>query len=298
MKSTMKYINLQEICKELNIYEFGVASWPLPENAKSILYESNPCPFTAANVEERLLGTTLFTPKSAIVCLFPYYVDYKGASNLSRYTWATDYHLVINEYLKKLIEKLQIMHTDAQFSIHCDTSPLADRYMAYLAGLGFYGKNNCFISPKWGSYVVIGTILTTLELEPNTPLTQSCMGCNRCITACLGQCLGHDEFKYDTCKSYLTQKKGDLTDKEKHIIAKTPLVFGCDVCQDVCPHNKGIPTTPIPEFQSVEPHIDIDELDSLTNKEFKAKYGHRAFSWRGKKILIRNQEIIESKKLL
>ena len=298
MKSTMKYINLQEICKELNIYEFGVASWPLPENAKSILYESNPCPFTAANVEERLLGTSLFTPKSAIVCLCPYYVEHKDPSNLSRYTWATDYHLVINEYLKKLIEKLQIMNTDAQFSIHCDTSPLADRYMAYLAGLGFYGKNNCFISPKWGSYVVIGTILTTLELEPNTPLTQSCMGCNRCITACLGQCLGHDEFKFDTCKSYITQKKGELTSEEEHIIAKTPLVFGCDVCQEVCPHNKDIPTTPIPEFQSVEPYIDIDELDSLTNKEFKAKYGHRAFSWRGKKILIRNQEIIESKKML
>lgn len=298
MKSTMKYINLQEICKELNIYEFGVASWPLPENAKSILYESNPCPFTAANVEERLLGTSLFTPKSAIVCLFPYYVEHKDPSNLSRYTWATDYHLVINEYLKKLIEKLQIINTDAQFSIHCDTSPLADRYMAYLAGLGFYGKNNCFISPKWGSYVVIGTILTTLELEPDTPLTQSCMECNRCITACLGQCLGHDEFKFDTCKSYLTQKKGELTSEEEHIIAKTPLVFGCDVCQEVCPHNKDIPTTPIPEFQSVEPYIDIDELDSLTNKEFKAKYGHRAFSWRGKKILIRNQEIIESKKML
>ena len=298
MKSTMKYINLQEICKELNIYEFGVASWPLPENAKSILYESNPCPFTAANVEERLLGTTLFTPKSAIVCLFPYYVEHKDPSNLSRYTWATDYHLVINEYLKKLIEKLQIMNTDAQFSIHCDTSPLADRYMAYLAGLGFYGKNNCFISPKWGSYVVIGTILTTLELEPDTPLTQSCMECNRCITACLGQCLGHDNFKYDTCKSYLTQKKGELTSEEEHIIAKTPLVFGCDVCQEVCPHNKDIPTTPIPEFQSVEPYIDIDELDSLTNKEFKAKYGQRAFSWRGKKILMRNQEIIESKKML
>ena len=298
MKSTMKYINLQEICKELNIYEFGVASWPLPENAKSILYESNPCPFTAANVEERLLGTSLFTPKSAIVCLFPYYVEHKDPSNLSRYTWATDYHLVINEYFKKLIEKLQIINTDAQFSIHCDTSPLADRYMAYLAGLGFYGKNNCFISPKWGSYVVIGTILTTLELEPDTPLTQSCMECNRCITACLGQCLGHDEFKFDTCKSYLTQKKGELTSEEEHIIAKTPLVFGCDVCQEVCPHNKDIPTTPIPEFQSVEPYIDIDELDSLTNKEFKAKYGHRAFSWRGKKILMRNQEIIESKKLL
>ena len=291
----MKDINLQEFCKELHIYEFGIAPWPLPENAKTILYESNPCPFTAADVEERLLGTTEFTPKSAIVCLFPYYVERSGPSNLSRYTWATDYHLVINEYLEKLTKKLQKMNTSAQFSIHCDTSPLADRYMAYLAGLGFYGKNNCFISPKWGSYVTIGTILTTLEFEPNTPLEQSCMGCNRCITACLGQCLGHDEFKYDTCKSYLTQKKGDLTKEEETIIGKTPLVFGCDVCQEVCPHNQNIPTTPIPEFQHIEPYIDIYKLETLTNKEFKAKYGNRAFSWRGKKILIRNQNIIERK---
>ena len=291
----MKDINLQEFCKELHIYEFGIAPWPLPDTAKDILYESNPCPFTAADVEERLQGTTEFTPKSAIVCLFPYYVEHSGPSNLSRYTWGIDYHLVINEYLEKLTEKLQKMNASAQFSIHCDTSPLADRYMAYLAGLGFYGKNNCFISPKWGSYVMIGTILTTLEFEPNTPLEQSCMGCNRCITACLGQCLGHDEFKYDTCKSYLTQKKGDLTNEEESIIGKTPLVFGCDVCQEVCPHNQGIPTTPIPEFQRVEPYIDINELETLTNKEFKAKYGNRAFSWRGKKILMRNQNIIEEK---
>ena len=291
----MKDINLQEFCKELHIYEFGIAPWPLPDTAKDILYESNPCPFTAADVEERLRGTTEFTPKSAIVCLFPYYIEHSGPSNLSRYTWGTDYHLVINEYLDKLIEKLQKMNTSAQFSIHCDTSPLADRYMAYLAGLGFYGKNNCFISPKWGSYVMIGTILTTLEFEPNTPLRQSCMGCNRCITACLGQCLGHDEFKYDTCKSYLTQKKGDLTNEEETIIGKTPLVFGCDVCQEVCPHNQSIPATPIPEFQRVEPYIDINELETLTNKEFKAKYGNRAFSWRGKKILMRNQNIIEEK---
>lgn len=291
----MKDINLQEFCKELHIYEFGIAPWPLPDTAKDILYESNPCPFTAADVEERLRGTTEFTPKSAIVCLFPYYIEHSGPSNLSRYTWGTDYHLVINEYLDKLIEKLQKMNTSAQFTIHCDTSPLADRYMAYLAGLGFYGKNNCFISPKWGSYVMIGTILTTLEFEPNTPLGQSCMGCNRCITACLGQCLGHDEFKYDTCKSYLTQKKGDLTNEEETIIGKTPLVFGCDVCQEVCPHNQSIPATPIPEFQHVEPYIDINEIETLTNKEFKAKYGHRAFSWRGKKILIRNQNIIEGK---
>ena len=285
-------IKLQEVCKQLHIPVVGTTSWPLPIEAREILQESNPCPFTAADIDERLIGTADFMPRSAIVCLFPYHVAYEGPTNLSRYTWATDYHLVVTDYLQRLVNELKTTAPDASFSIHCDTSPLADRYMAYLAGLGFYGKNKCFINPTWGSYIVIGTVLTTLEFEPNTPMADTCVGCNRCITSCLGQCLNDTEFNYATCKSYLTQKKGDLTDDEQAIIRKSPLLFGCDVCQEVCPHNKDLPTTPIIEFQSIEPYVDVDELESMTNKEFKAKYGHRAFSWRGKKILIRNHEYI------
>lgn len=285
-------IKLQEVCKQLHIPVVGTTSWPLPREAREILRESNPCPFTAADLEERLIGTSEFMPRSAIVCLFPYHVPHENPTNLSRYTWATDYHLVVTDYLQCLVDELKTTALDVSFSIHCDTSPLADRYMAYLAGLGFYGKNKCFINPTWGSYIVIGTVLTTLEFESNTPMTDTCMGCNQCITACLGQCLDGNEFNYATCKSYLTQKKGDLTNDEQAIIRKSPLLFGCDVCQEVCPHNKDLPTTPIIEFQSIEPYVDVDELESMTNKEFKAKYGHRAFSWRGKKILIRNQEYI------
>ena len=290
-------IKLQEVCKQLHIPVVGTTSWPLPNEARQILCESNPCPFTAADLDERLMGTPDFMPRSAIVCLFPYHVSYSGATNLARYTWATDYHLVVTDYLQRLVDELSSTNPSELFSIHCDTSPLADRYMAYLAGLGFYGENKCFINPIWGSYIVIGTVLTTLEFEPNTPMTETCLGCNRCISACLGKCLDHNEFKYDTCKSYLTQKKGDLTDDEQSIVGKSPLVFGCDVCQEVCPHNKDLPTTPIVEFQSIEPYVDIEELESISNKEFKAKYGHRAFSWRGKKILIRNNKYINSKTL-
>ncbi|WP_456156076.1 epoxyqueuosine reductase [Veillonella sp.] len=290
-------IKLQEVCKQLHIPVVGTTSWPLPNEARQILCESNPCPFTAADLDERLMGTPDFMPRSAIVCLFPYHVPYSGATNLARYTWSTDYHLVVTDYLQRLVDELSSTNPSELFSIHCDTSPLADRYMAYLAGLGFYGKNKCFINPTWGSYIVIGTILTTLELEPNTPMTKTCLGCNRCISSCLGKCLDLNEFKYDTCKSYLTQKKGDLTDDEQSIVGKSPLIFGCDMCQEVCPHNKDLPTTPIVEFQSIEPYVDIEELESISNKEFKAKYGHRAFSWRGKKILIRNNKYIDSKTL-
>lgn len=289
----VKNMNLQKICNEIHIPAVGIASWPLPKEARQLLFEENPCPFTEPNIENRLQPVSNFIPRSAIVCLFPYYLPHNGPSNLSRYTWGTDYHAVVNKYLQKLVDRLHLLNENESFSIHCDTSPLADRYMAYLAGLGFYGKNKCFINPTWGSYVFIGTILTTMHLEPNRPSQETCLGCNQCIKTCLGDCLGESKFTYSTCKSYLTQKKGDLTDEEQSIIRKSPLLFGCDQCQDVCPHNQNIPTTPIEEFQHIEPLLDVNEIEHMTNKEFKATYGDRAFSWRGKGILLRNQEYIE-----
>jgi epoxyqueuosine reductase QueG len=95
------------------------------------------------------------------------------------------------------------------------------------------------------------------------------------------------------CKSYLTQKKGSLTQDEKDIIRKTPLIWGCDVCQDVCPHNKSMQATAMEEFRTdLVNSIDIDELKRLSNREFRKKYGNRSFSWRGRDVLIRNHEII------
>ena len=168
--------------------------------------------------------------------------------------------------------------------------------MAYLAGLGFYGWNQTFINPTWGSYTVIGTIMTTLELSPSVPLAQSCLQCGACLRACPGKALQGDHLDYRTCKSYLTQCKGELSEEEERIIGKTPLIFGCDVCQEVCPHNLDIPMTPIPEFQQVTSYIEVEELEGMTNKEFKAKYGHKAWVWRGKKVLLRNAKIVRKEK--
>lgn len=147
----MIHLELEKIANELNIPVIGVAPWPLPVEASLHLDTPYPCPFTNGTLEERLQGaTTMLSPQSAIVCLFPYYVPREGVTNLARYCWGDDYHIVVGQYLEWLVAALRKQYPEDDFEIHCDTSPLADRYMAYLAGLGFYGWNQTFINPTWG----------------------------------------------------------------------------------------------------------------------------------------------------
>ncbi len=296
---------LRAYAASLHLDALGVVTFPLSTESLQHLEHEKVCPFTHQEIEERLHGNTaLQHAQSLIVVLFPYYVPYQGKSNLARYTWGKDYHIVAREYLNNMgawlaqeISPEEFVGESFEWETHVDTSPFADRYLAYLAGLGFYGKNHCFIHPKYGSYVAIGTLLTNAILEADTPSKEHCIGCETCYLACPGQALSSlpaNGFRYDRCKSYLTQKKGELEAWEVEIMKKTPLLFGCDVCQEVCPHNQDLPTTPIPEFQHIEPYVDTKELAAMTNKEFKAAYGDRAFSWRGKAILLRNEELIPS----
>ena len=148
----MTVLELKQLANELNIPALGVAPWPLPVEASVHLDTPYPCPFTNGTIEERLQGsTTILSPRSAIVCLFPYYVPWEGNTNVARYCWGDDYHIVVRQYLERLVAVLHERYPNDSFEIHCDTSPLADRYMAYLAGLGFYGWNQTFINPTWGS---------------------------------------------------------------------------------------------------------------------------------------------------
>ncbi len=235
-------------------------------------------------------AVTSYEEKSAIVCLFPYYCGDRDG-NLSLYARGYDYHQVIQEKLSAVTDFIKSISPDTVCEVFADIGPEIERKLAYNAGLGFYGKNHMLINDDFGSYFFIGYILTDLPLAKDKPLEKSCMGCNRCITACAGGALS-DGFCIDRCASHISQKKGDLTEGEIAILKKSGLVFGCDICQRVCPHNNITPR-PMKEFtENMIDTLSLEDIENLSNKEFMRKYKNRAFSWRGKNVLLRNITIL------
>lgn len=286
----MNSLHIKQFIYQLGIPCVGIAPGQFPAPPPP----ARPCPLAAGQGPERYDPERLLSPcRSIIVMLFPYYVADPPTANLSLYCRSTDYHLLIRRYLQTVETYLHQHYPSCRTLSVADTSPLADRYLAYLAGLGFIGDNACFIHERYGSYCFIGSILTTLPLTPDTPMHRECYHCHACRHACPGHCFDGADYDYRLCKSYLTQKKGSLSLPEIEVLRKTPLIFGCDMCQAVCPHNAEIPETPLSDFKENRIYtLSHEAIASLSNREFQRKYGNRAFAWRGKKILLRNMEYL------
>ena len=258
---------IKEYAKKLGIDMVGITSAELFNNAQNTDY------------------------LSAVVALFPYYVGEVKGANLSKYTYGKDYHIVAKEYLEKIAEHFGF----EKYEIHADIGPSVDRELAVNAGLCFKGKNTMAINEKYGSYFFIGYIVCDEKLEFDVPCKDMCMDCGKCVNACPGGAIG-DDFTIDIekCASHISQKKGELSRDEINLIKKTGLCFGCDICQNVCPHNRSAKITPITEFkENILTSLSVLDIENLSNKEFKEKYGDRAFSWRGKSVLIRNLKILD-----
>ena len=240
---------------------------------------------------------TMKNAQSIIVCLFPYYVGDIENANLSKACFAIDYHDIAKAKLEQIGRFLKKKNPEFEYKVFTDNGPLVDRYLAYLSGLGYFGVNSHIITDKYGSYVFIGYIINNFAFEPDKPMNKTCSQCGECIRNCPGRAiLGNFDINPLHCRSYITQKKGELSREEIDILKKDQLIWGCDICQDVCPHNKNISYTPIREFkEDIKGIIDDKELKGTSNKEFLRRYGNRSFSWRGKKILLRNFEFIAKK---
>lgn len=251
--------------------------------------------FAEPELAKRVDPTLTFADtQSVIVCLFPYLGGTVAGANLSKYTYGRDYHLIVKDKLQQIGDYLTSRIDGFAYEAYIDTGPLSDRYVAYLAGLGFYGIHSNLINEKYGSWFFIGYLLNNYPFAPDKPQDRTCVQCGACVRACPGNIiLGDFNINPWRCKSYITQKKGDLTADEIGIMNKTGLIFGCDVCQDVCPHNRNVSPTPLAELKSNwVTSLDRDEITPLSNKDFRHRYGDRAFSWRGKKTLLRNMDYV------
>lgn len=236
--------------------------------------------------------------QSLIVCAFPYYhpVEYSAdRPRFARYALATDYHEVVRERLTRAATAIR-EQWGGETRVCVDTAPLRERYWAVRAGLGFIGRNCQLIIPGAGSYFFIGTILTTVTLEPDAPCTLGCGDCGRCLKACPTGALGAGLENENTgfpildarrCISYLTiEHRGPLPENPR----LGNRIYGCDVCADVCPHNAAPPVTTIPEFiprQSVT-SLTLADITSLTPERFASIFTHSAVKRTKLAGLIRN----------
>ncbi len=187
--------------------------------------------------------------KSAIV-LAAWYDSDRGANRgadrgpnrgiVARYAAGRDYHKVLKKKLVALADWLKAQYPDTKAAVSVDSGPTVDRILAESAGLGFFGKNSCLINPSRGSYFFIGSVLTSLELTPNAkPPMPNCGNCTRCAVACPTGAIGENGvIDANLCISYLTiENKGPIPLELRPKIGNK--IFGCDICQEVCPFNIG-----------------------------------------------------------
>ncbi len=235
-------------------------------------YDEQKRPLLACRAAARLPQNA----RSVIVCLFPYAVASEEPRNISRYACVPDYHEAAGAVLRAFAESLRGAFPKERFEEFMDNSPLREVSCAVAAGLGVRGDNGLLISDEFGSYVFIGCVVTTMAL-PVTEQSRECLHCGRCASACAGGCL--PSISRDSCASALTQKKGELTKEERYIIRRSGSLWGCDVCQEVCPMNEGKRLAPHPCFDRYDPILNEAALDNLDGK---------AYAWRGRAVLERN----------
>lgn len=250
-------------------------------------------------IEERIYPELIFdNPQSLIaICLaYPSQIHQKlprevgkKRGRFARASWGIDYHMILQEKLNQLIHYMEEEVPDAQFKSMVDTGELSDVMVAHRAGLGFIGRNGLLITEEFGSWVYLGEILCDIPFEPDKIVPFGCGDCYRCVKTCpTGALIGDGTMNGRICLSYQTQTKGYMPEEYRRKMAN--VIYGCDICQLCCPYNQGKDVHHHPEMEPDPELVQplLQPMLTLSNKEFKTKFGPMAGSWRGKKPLQRN----------
>jgi len=230
------------------------------------------------------LAQTVPWARSVVVCAINYnseqpystQIEDKSRGWISRYAWGReDYHNAVMRRLRQ-VERVLREQAGDEITTRCyvDTGPLVERVYAKYAGVGWIGKNTCIINQKKGSWLFLGVILASLELQPDLPAPDRCGSCTRCIDACPTDALvAPYQLDSTKCIAYLTiEKRGVIAEELRAQMGRH--VFGCDICQDVCPWNRKAPVTQAAEFaprpELVNPALDW--LAEMSSEEFRETF--------------------------
>ena len=218
---------------------------------------------------------------------------------VSRFAWGKDYHFIIWDKLDELIESLKSIDEKFEAKSYVDTGPVMDKTWAVHSGLGWQGKHSNIINPKMGSWFFIATIISNYNFSVNKIVTDHCGKCTACIDACPTNAIV-EPYVVDAnrCISNLTiENKGEIPVEFKNKFEGW--IFGCDICQEVCPWNQKFSTaTQIEEFQQGKNReIELQSVSGLTNSTFKKKYVSSPIYRAKAKGLKRNAEFLKKQLL-
>ncbi len=305
---TMEQIKQEIIAysKEIGIDKIGFTTADVFSEFKQRLIEQEQLQYASGfekgTIEERTNPAVLHREAASIISIALAYPSRiiappkskKGERRgiFCRASWGTDYHVVLRDRLHKLDTFIKEKVPSAETNIMVDTGELSDRAVAERAGVGFSGKNTSIITKEFGSYVYLGEMITTIPFPPDQPIEDGCGDCTRCMDACpTGALVEGGRLNAQRCIAYLTQTKDFLPDEFRTKIGTR--VYGCDTCQAVCPYNRQIDVRNHKEFEP-EPEVAkplLKPMLRMSNREFRATFGHISGFWRGKNPLQRNAMI-------
>lgn len=289
--------------KEIGIDKIGFASASMFDELKNRLLAQQELGYASGFEEpdiKKRVDPTLVVPKarSIISIALAYPSKLKDAPKSTkedrrgifcRASWGQDYHTVLRDRLQKLETFIKEKVPAAILQSMVDTGELSDRAVAERAGIGWSGKNCAIITPEFGSYVYLGEMITDIPFPPDKPIEDGCGTCNKCVDACpTGALVTGGQLNSQRCIAFLTQTKGFLAEEFRSKLGNR--LYGCDTCQTVCPENKGKDFHFHPEMEP-DPELakpKLKPLLTMSNREFKEKFGHVSGSWRGKKPIQRN----------
>ncbi len=259
--------------------------------------------YLARRLDERTSPTTYMPGAKSVICVACNYhakledqsdIPGNAQGKIARYVLGDDYHELLKSRLYALADWIKEQVPDAQTRCAVDTAPVMEKELSARAGVGWLGKNTCIINERIGSWVLLGEVLTTLELPFDTPAIDRCGTCQQCIDACPTQAIvAPYQLDARKCISYLTIEHRSTIDPDLQPLMQDWL-FGCDICQEVCPWNGRAPFSLDPAFQSRLPagKLDVSAVQQWTSTDYQSAMRNSAIKRIKLPILQRNARIV------